>query len=143
MGTFRKFFFILYSRRPRSRLLVKQKKIGIIDQKILSYSPTVKEKIAFENGLRFQIQIEALHLKSCILRENSKNKSSGSTPCFPRKFPAMSNTYLFHQLLWGRGMLWGLKITGRSHASRINICFEYRKLFGFPGSEGRKQLHSI
>jgi len=47
MGAFRKFFFTLYSRRPRGRLLVKRKKIGIIDQKILSYSPTVKEKIAW------------------------------------------------------------------------------------------------
>ena len=27
-------------------MLVNQEKIGIIDQKILSYSPTVKEKIA-------------------------------------------------------------------------------------------------
>ncbi len=47
MGTFRKFLFILYSRRPRGRWLVKWKKIGVIDQKILSYSTTVKEKIAF------------------------------------------------------------------------------------------------
>jgi hypothetical protein len=60
MGTFRKFLFILYSRRPRGGLLVNQKKIGIINQKILSYSPTVKEKFAFGNGLRFQIQIEDL-----------------------------------------------------------------------------------
>ena len=28
--------------------MVNQEKIGIIDQKILSYSPTVKEKIALE-----------------------------------------------------------------------------------------------
>ena len=46
MGTFRKFLFIRYSRRPKGRLLVKQGKIRIIDPKILSYSPTVKEKIA-------------------------------------------------------------------------------------------------
>ena len=80
MGTFRKFLFILYSRRPRGRLLVNHEKIGIIDQKILSFSPTVKEKIVFGNDLRFQIQIEDLHLKSCTLRKNSKNKTSGSTP---------------------------------------------------------------
>jgi hypothetical protein len=54
MGTFRKFLFILYSRRPNGRLLVNQEKIAIIDQKILSYSPRVKEKIAIENGLCFQ-----------------------------------------------------------------------------------------
>jgi hypothetical protein len=48
MGTFRKFLFILCSRRPEGRLLVNQENIGIIDQKILSYSPTVKEKIALE-----------------------------------------------------------------------------------------------
>jgi len=54
MGTFRKFLFILYSRRPRGRLLVNQGKIGIIDQEILSYSPAVKGKIVFGNSLRFQ-----------------------------------------------------------------------------------------
>jgi hypothetical protein len=79
MGTFQKFRFILYSRRPRNRMLVNQERIGIIDQMILSCSPTVKKKIAFENGLRFQIQIEDLHLKSCTPRENYKNKTSGST----------------------------------------------------------------
>jgi len=47
MGTFRKFLFILYSRRPKGRLLVNQEKMGIIDQEILACSPTVKEKIAF------------------------------------------------------------------------------------------------
>jgi hypothetical protein len=35
--------------------------------------------MAFENGLRFQIQIEDLDLKSLILRENSNNRTSGST----------------------------------------------------------------
>jgi hypothetical protein len=29
-----------------------------LSKKILSYSPAVKEKIAFENGLRFQAQVE-------------------------------------------------------------------------------------
>jgi hypothetical protein len=96
MGAFRKFFFTLYSRRPRGRLLVKQKKIGIIDQKILSYSPTVKEKIAFGNSLGFQSEIEDLPLKWCILGRNSKNNVTGSTPCFPLKFPAPSDTYLLH-----------------------------------------------
>ena len=38
--------FILYSRRPSGRLLVNQEKIGIIEQKILSCSPAVKEKNA-------------------------------------------------------------------------------------------------
>jgi len=38
MRTFRKFLFILYSRRPNGRLLVNQEKIGIIDQEILAYS---------------------------------------------------------------------------------------------------------
>ena len=37
---------ILYSRRPEGRLLFNQEKMGIIDQKILSCSPTVKEKFA-------------------------------------------------------------------------------------------------
>ena len=46
MGTFRKFLFIRYSRRPRGKLLVNEKKMGITDQKILFYSATVKEKIA-------------------------------------------------------------------------------------------------
>jgi hypothetical protein len=46
MGTFRKFLFIFYSRRPRGRLGVNQEKMGIIDQKILSCSPTVKGKFA-------------------------------------------------------------------------------------------------
>jgi hypothetical protein len=63
MDTFRKFLFILYSRRPKGGLLVNQGKIGIIDHKILSYSTTVKEKNAFVenafgNSLYFQIQIE-------------------------------------------------------------------------------------
>jgi len=31
MGTFRKFLFILCSRRPEGRLLVNQKKMGITD----------------------------------------------------------------------------------------------------------------
>jgi hypothetical protein len=64
MGTLRKFLFILYSKRPRGRLLLNQEKIRIIDQEILSCSPTVKEKIvfAFGNGLRSQIQMEALDL---------------------------------------------------------------------------------
>jgi hypothetical protein len=57
MGTFRKFLFILYSRRLKGRLLVNQEKIEITDQKILSYSPTVKEKIAFGNSLGFRAQI--------------------------------------------------------------------------------------
>jgi hypothetical protein len=47
MGTFRKFLFILYSRRPKGRLLVNHEKIGITGQKILFYSSTVKKKIVF------------------------------------------------------------------------------------------------
>jgi hypothetical protein len=35
-------FFFLYSRRPKGRLLVNREKMGIIEEKILSYSPTVK-----------------------------------------------------------------------------------------------------
>jgi hypothetical protein len=58
MGTFRKFLFAPYPRRPGGRLWVNHEKMGIIDQEILSYSPTVKEKMAFGNGLRFQAQIE-------------------------------------------------------------------------------------
>jgi hypothetical protein len=53
IGTFRKFLFIPYPRRPGGRLWVNQEKIGIIDQEILSYSPTVKQKIAFGNILGF------------------------------------------------------------------------------------------
>ena len=74
MGTFRKFFFILGSRRPEDRMLVDQETVGIIDQKILSYSPTVKEKNSFGNGPPFRIQIDDLHWKYCILRENSKKR---------------------------------------------------------------------
>jgi hypothetical protein len=59
-------------------LLVNEEKIGIIDQKILSYSPPVKEKFAFGNGLRFQAQIEDLCLKCGIPKENRKNNISGS-----------------------------------------------------------------
>jgi hypothetical protein len=59
--------------------LVNQQKIGIIAPKILSYSPKVKDKIAFGNGLRFQAQIEDLRLKSCILGRNSKNNVIGRT----------------------------------------------------------------
>jgi hypothetical protein len=40
--------------------------MGIIDQKILSYSWTVKRKIAFENSPGFKTQIDDLRLKpSC------------------------------------------------------------------------------
>jgi hypothetical protein len=46
MSTFRKFFFILYSRRPGGRLGVNQEKTGMIDQKILSCSRAVKGKLA-------------------------------------------------------------------------------------------------
>jgi hypothetical protein len=60
---FRKFLFSLYSRRPRSRLLVNQIKIGIIDQKILSCSTTVKGKIALGNSPAFHAQIDDLRLK--------------------------------------------------------------------------------
>ena len=76
MDTFRKFLFIFDSRRPRDRSLVKQENIGLIDQKILSCSPPVKEKVAFGNGLPFHVQIEDLHLKCCILGRNSKNNIS-------------------------------------------------------------------
>ncbi len=73
MGTFRKFLFILYSRRPRDRLLANQEKIRIFDQKILSYSATVKKKIALGNRLGFQAQIEDLPLKCGIEKENPNN----------------------------------------------------------------------
>jgi hypothetical protein len=46
MGSFRKFFFILYSRRSGCRLWVNQERVGIVDQKILSCSPTVKKEFA-------------------------------------------------------------------------------------------------
>jgi hypothetical protein len=72
-----KFLSILYSRRPRNGLLVNQERLIIIDQKIHSYSPRVKEKIAFGNGLRLQIQIEDLRSKWCILGRNSKNNITG------------------------------------------------------------------
>jgi hypothetical protein len=81
MGTFRKFFFVLYSRRPRVRLLVKPEMIGIIDQRILSLAPTVKEKNA-ENALEslgFQIQIEDLPLKCSMASLNLKNNITGRT----------------------------------------------------------------
>jgi hypothetical protein len=62
--------------------VVYQEKIGIIDQKILSYSPTVKGEIGFENSPGFQAQIDDLPLKYCILKENAKNNISGSSPHF-------------------------------------------------------------
>jgi len=64
-------------------LLVNEEKIGIIDQKILSYTPPVKEKFAFGNGLRFQAQIEDLCLKCGIPKENRKNNISGSNASLP------------------------------------------------------------
>jgi len=77
MGTFRKFLFILDSRRPNRELLVNQEKAGIIDPKILSYPTTVKGKIGFRNSLGFQAQIDDLRLKYCIVGGNLKIKSSG------------------------------------------------------------------
>lgn len=47
--------------------------------KILLASEAVKGKIAFGNNLRFQAQIEDLHLKCCIPGENAQNRTSGST----------------------------------------------------------------
>jgi hypothetical protein len=50
-----------YSKQVKAvsgRLLVNPEKIGIIDHKILSYSPTVKGTNAFGNSPYFQIQIE-------------------------------------------------------------------------------------
>jgi hypothetical protein len=68
----RKFFFLLYSRRPRGTLLVKQEKIGIIDQKILSYSTRVKEEIVFGNSSGFQTPLEEFGLKFCRLGGSSE-----------------------------------------------------------------------
>jgi hypothetical protein len=78
MGTFRKFLFILYSRRPKSRLLVNQKKRGIIDQKILSSPLAVKGKIGFRNSLGFQAESDDLRLKYRIVGGNLKIRSTGS-----------------------------------------------------------------
>jgi len=75
MGTFRKFLFILYSKRPKSRLLVNQKKRGIIDQKILSSPLAVKGKIGFRNSLGFQAEIDDLRLKYRIVGGNLKIRS--------------------------------------------------------------------
>jgi len=75
MGTFRKFLFILYSRRPKSRLLVNQKKRGIIDQKILSSPLAVNGKIGFRNSLGFQAEIDDLRLKYRIVGGNLKIRS--------------------------------------------------------------------
>jgi hypothetical protein len=52
----------------------------VIDPKILSYTPTVKEKFGFRNSLSFQTQIDDFRLKCCILGEKPKNNISGSTP---------------------------------------------------------------
>jgi hypothetical protein len=75
-GTFRKFLFIFYSRRPRGRLLVNPEKIEIIS-KIISISRAVKGKIAFPKSLVFQPQIEDLRWKCGILSKDSKNESTG------------------------------------------------------------------
>jgi hypothetical protein len=61
MGTCRKFFFILYPIRPKGRLVVNPEKIEIIVQKILSYSPTIKEIIALPRYSYFLAKIEDLH----------------------------------------------------------------------------------
>ena len=80
----------------------------------------VKGKIAVENSPGFPAQIDDLCLKYCILGDDSKNKSSGRSPRFPRKFPAPSDNYRLHQLMIGRGELSGLMISGRNDASQFN-----------------------
>ena len=75
MGTFRKSFFILYSRRPRGRLLVNQEKIGIIDPKILSYSPIVKGKLP---GMEM-IFVAKPKLKICVRNGAFRGKISKTT----------------------------------------------------------------
>ena len=70
------------------RLLVNQEKIGIIDQKILSFPPAVKGKIAFGNSLGFQVQIEDLRLKWCIPKKKPKRTISGRTSCLFQKYSA-------------------------------------------------------
>jgi hypothetical protein len=46
MGTSRKIFFILHSRRADGRLLINKNEMSILEQKILPYSQAVKRKIA-------------------------------------------------------------------------------------------------
>jgi hypothetical protein len=51
--------------------------VGYNNVKILLCEITVKGKIARENCLGFQAKIEDLNLKSSILGDDNKNKSSG------------------------------------------------------------------
>ena len=67
------------NRRPES--------IGISGRNASEYAQTLCQaekceksaKIAFRRSLGFQVQIEDLHLKCCILMENPKNNITGST----------------------------------------------------------------
>jgi hypothetical protein len=55
---------------------------GTSSQKILLPSRVVKEKNGHWKSALFQTQIEDLPLKCCILGNDLKNKTSGSTPGF-------------------------------------------------------------
>jgi hypothetical protein len=70
--------------------LVNQEKIGIIDQEILSCSPTVKEKITFGNSPGFQTHLDEFGLKFCIIGNDPENKRKESS-CFPESFALLPN----------------------------------------------------
>jgi hypothetical protein len=92
MGTFRKFIFTLYSRRQGGRLLVHWEKIGIVDQNILSYSPTVKGKFEIWGflfgGCFLSHQGRNLHLPSSAQNAYELTNEGSS----PKKFMKMKGT---------------------------------------------------
>ena len=96
------------------------------DLKIVLSQWIVKDKIASSNCPRFSGKITGFHLKSCILKENAKNSTSGRSLRIPESFVARCRIYLFHLLLLMGKVPWMLKITKRSHAFRFSIFSEYQ-----------------
>ena len=71
-------------------MLVNREKMGIIDQEILSCSPTVKEKIAFGNSPGFQTQLDEFGSKGCILGDDPANNRKESSS-LPESFALLPN----------------------------------------------------
>ena len=62
-------------------------------------------KIAYGNSLGLQAQIDDLRLKCGILEEDDENRTSGSTPQFPRKISPPCRIKAFQLLLLSQRML--------------------------------------
>jgi len=69
IGTLSKFLLMILFRRLRVKLLIN---LGITGPKILSYSPTVKEKIAFGNNFVFKGQIDDFPLNIAFFGKTPK-----------------------------------------------------------------------